>query len=248
MNMLLEDRVAVVTGAGSGIGRGIAEAMARAGAIVVAVDVDAAAAEATAAGIGDRASHQGCDITDRAACDALAAALVARHGRIDILVNNAGIVRRGPVREPGARMVWDAVMATNLDGAFNMVTAFVEPLIAAKGAVINVASIQAFVAGTELTAYSVSKGGIRNLTFSLATELSPLGVRVNAVAPGFVETPMTAGMREQPGHAARFGARVPLGRPGQPEDIALPVVFLASDMARYITGVVLPVDGGYLCY
>jgi NAD(P)-dependent dehydrogenase (short-subunit alcohol dehydrogenase family) len=140
------------------------------------------------------------------------------------------------------------VLATNLDGAFNMVTAFVEHLIAAKGTVINLASVQAFVAGTELTAYSVSKGGIRNLTFSLATELSPLGVRVNAIAPGFVDTPMTAGMLGQPGHAARFGSRVALGRPALPADIALPAVFLASDMARYITGVTLPVDGGYLCY
>ena len=248
MKQLLQGRVAVVTGAGSGIGRGIAEAMAEAGACVVALDLNGETAKATAKSIGAGAAWRACDVADRAACDAAARTIVESHGRVDILVNNAGIVRRGTVRDLEARAVWDTVLATNLDGVFNMVTAFVEPLVAAKGAIVNIASVQAFVAGSNLTAYSVSKGGIRNLTFSLATELSPLGVRVNAIAPGFVDTPMTAGMRGNPAHAARFGPRIALGRPGAPRDIALPAVFLASDMARYVTGVTLPVDGGYLCF
>jgi NAD(P)-dependent dehydrogenase (short-subunit alcohol dehydrogenase family) len=248
MTGLLRDRVAVITGAGSGIGRAIAQAMAAAGAVVVALDLNESAARETADSIGAKAYFRACDVTDRGACDAAAAQLRSAHGRVDILVNNAGIVRRGTVRDAEARSTWDTVLAANLDGAYNMCTAFVEPLIEARGAIINIASIQAFVAGSNLTAYSVSKGGIRNLTFSLAAELSPQGVRVNAIAPGFTDTPMTQGMRNDPAHAARFGARVPLGRPALPIDIAMPAVFLASDMARYITGVTLPVDGGYLCY
>jgi NAD(P)-dependent dehydrogenase (short-subunit alcohol dehydrogenase family) len=248
MNALLKDRVAVVTGAGSGIGRGIAEAMADAGAVVVAVDLNGPQAKETADAIGARAHWHVCDVTDRAACDAAALALREAHGHIDILVNNAGVVRRGSVLDAQARATWDAVLDTNLNGAFNMTTALVQSLVQTRGAIINIASIQSFVAGSNLTAYSVSKGGIRNLTFSLATELSPLGVRVNAIAPGFIDTPMTQGVRNDPAHAARFATRVPLGRPGTPADIAMPAVFLASDMARYITGVTLPVDGGYLCY
>jgi NAD(P)-dependent dehydrogenase (short-subunit alcohol dehydrogenase family) len=248
MRGLLRDRVAVITGAGSGIGRGIAQTMAEAGATVVALDVKESAARETADLIGARAYSRGCDVVDRGACDAAAADLLAQHGRIDILVNSAGIVRRVSTREATARAVWDEVLAVNLHGAFNMITAFTEALIAARGAIINIASIQSFVAGSQLTAYSVSKGGIRNLTMNLAAELSPLGVRVNALAPGYIDTPMTQAMRNDPGHGARFASRVPLGRPGTPLDVAMPAVFLASDMAQFITGVTLPVDGGYLCY
>ncbi len=248
MNGLLQDRVAVITGAGSGIGRGIALAMAQAGAVIVALDVKESAARETAELIGRRAHSRACDVVDRDACDAAAVDLLAAHGRVDILVNSAGIVRRVSARDRAARATWDAVLAVNLNGAFNMITALTEPLISTRGTIINIASIQSFVAGSNLTAYSVSKGGIRNLTMNLAAELSPLGVRVNAIAPGYIDTPMTQAMRNDPAHAARFVSRVPLGRPGEPADIAMPAVFLASDMARFITGVTLPVDGGYLCY
>lgn len=248
MEGLLADRVAVVTGAGSGIGRGIAMAMAQAGAVVMALDLDAAAAAATAALIGPAASHHACDVTDRCACDEVARLVEARHGRVDVLVNNAGIARRGSVLDADARRVWDGLMATNLGGAYNMVTAMADLLVEAGGAIVNLSSVQGFVAGSNLTAYSASKGAVRGLTTSLAAELGPRGVRVNAIAPGFVETAMTAGMQESGAYQARFGARVALGRPGAPEDIAMAAVFLASDMARYVTGVTLPVDGGYLCY
>jgi NAD(P)-dependent dehydrogenase (short-subunit alcohol dehydrogenase family) len=248
LKSLLQDRVAVITGAGSGIGRGIAQAMAEAGALIVALDLRKKAARETAAMIGERAHFIECDVADRSACDAAAAESLAQHGRVDILVNSAGIVRRVSARDAAARAVWDEVLTVNLDGAFNMITALVEPLIAARGAIINIASIQSFVAGSNLTAYSVSKGGIRNMTINLAAELSPLGVRVNALAPGFIDTPMTQEISADPAHRARFAARVPLGRPGTPRDVAMPAVFLASDMAQFITGVTLPVDGGYLCY
>jgi len=248
MRGLLQDRVAVITGAGSGIGRGIAQAMAEAGAVVVAIDLQDSAARETADLIGARAYSRRCDVADRGACDAVAAELTVKYGQMDILVNSAGIVRRVSMRDAAVRAVWDEVLAVNLNGTFNMITAFTEALVVARGAIVNIASIQSFVAGSNLTAYSVSKGGIRNLTMNLATELSPLGVRVNALAPGYIDTPMTQSMGNDVSHAARFVSRVPLGRPGTPLDVAMPAVFLASNMAQYITGVTLPVDGGYLCY
>lgn len=247
---LLEGRIAVVTGAGSGIGRAIAQAMAREGATIAALDRNSEASTATIAAIGGTSRSFACDIADRADCDRAAAEVAGAFERVDILVNNAAIIQRAGTGESNARAVWDEVLRVNLDGAYNMITAFQESLVASKGAIVNMASTHAFVAGPKSTAYTVSKSGIHSLTFSLATELGPKGVRVNAVAPGYTETPMNIGPDSAPGFdfSERFGPRTPLGRPAQPEDIALPVIFLASDMARYITGVTLRVDGGYLCY
>ncbi len=246
MTGLLDGRVALITGAGSGIGEAIAHAMADAGARVVAVDIDGTAAERTAAAIGRGAASFACDVTDRAGCDALAAAVRNRIGAISILVNNAGIIRRGTVMAPRTREDWDATLAVNLDGPYNMVTAFLDQLRETKGSIINIGSIQSFVALPNSAAYTASKGGVRLLTKALAIELSPLGIRVNAIGPGFTATPLNAKAREDAAYMANFESRIPLGRIGTPEDIAGPAVFLASDMARYITGVTLPVDGGYL--
>jgi len=243
---LLDSRIALVTGAGSGIGEAIAHAMAQAGARVIVVDIDGPAAERTATGIGGSAAHYVCDVADRGQCDALAAAVRREIGPISILVNNAGIIRRGAVTEPNAREDWDATLAVNLDGPYNMVTAFLDQLRETRAAVINIGSIQSFVALPNSAAYTTSKGGVRLLTKALAIELSPLGIRVNAIGPGFVATPLNARARENPDYMANFSGRIPLGRIGAPEDIAGPAVFLASEMARYITGVTLPVDGGYL--
>jgi NAD(P)-dependent dehydrogenase (short-subunit alcohol dehydrogenase family) len=243
---LLDGRLALITGAGSGIGEAIAMAMAAAGARVVAVDIDGAAAERTAKAIGAAAASFRCDVTDRGMCDALAGTVRQRIGPVSILVNNAGIIRRGTVGEPHTREDWDATMAVNLDGPYNMVTAFLDQLRETKAAVINIGSIQSFVALPNSAAYTTSKGGVRLLTKALAIELSPLGIRINAIGPGFVATPLNARARENPAYMANFEDRIPMGRIGAPEDIAGPAVFLASDMARYITGVTLPVDGGYL--
>ncbi|MGC2201609.1 MAG: glucose 1-dehydrogenase [Stellaceae bacterium] len=243
---LLDSRIALITGAGSGIGEAIAHAMAKAGAGVIAVDIDGTAAERTATAIGAQATSFACDVTDRAGCDSLAAAVRARTGAISILINNAGIIRRGTVTEPNTREDWDATLAVNLDGPYNMVTAFLDQLRETKGAIINIGSIQSFVALPNSAAYTTSKGGVRLLTKALAIELSPLGIRVNAIGPGFTATPLNAKAREDAAYMANFTNRIPLGRIGTPEDIAGPAVFLASDMARYITGVTLPVDGGYL--
>ena len=246
MTGLLDGRLALITGAGSGIGEAIAHAVADAGARVVAVDIDGGAAERTAAAIGRAAASFACDVTDRVGCDGLAAAVRSRVGAISILVNNAGIIRRGTVMEPNTREDWDATLAVNLDGPYNMVTAFLDQLRETKGSIINIGSIQSFVALPNSAAYTTSKGGVRLLTKALAIELSPLGIRVNAIGPGFTATSLNAKAREDPVYMANFASRIPLGRIGTPEDIAGPAVFLASDMARYITGVTLPVDGGYL--
>ncbi len=243
---LLAGRVALVTGAGSGIGEGIARGMAGQGARVVAVDIDGAAASRTAASIGGEARAFPCDVTDRAACDALAAALRRELGAVSILVNNAGIIRRGAVTAATARADWDATLAVNLDGPYNMSTAFLEHLRESRGAIVNIGSIQSFVALPNSAAYTASKGGVRALTKALAIELSPLGIRVNAIGPGLIATPLNAKARENPDYMKNFTDRIPLGRIGTPEDIAPVAVFLASDMAGYITGVTLPVDGGYL--
>ena len=246
MNGLLDGRLALITGAGSGIGAAIAHAMAKAGARIIAADIEGAAAERTVKAIGADAVSFACDVSDRNRCDALAAAVRGQIGAISVLVNNAGIIRRGTVMEPNARTDWDATLAVNLDGPYNMVTAFLGQLRETKGAIINIGSIQSFVALPNSAAYTTSKGGVRLLTKALAIELSPLGIRVNAIGPGFTATPLNAKAREDPAYMANFASRIPLGRIGTPEDIAGPAVFLASDMARYITGVTLPVDGGYL--
>ena len=246
MNGLLDGRLALITGAGSGIGAAIAHAMAKAGARIIAADIEGAAAERTVKAIGADAVSFACDVSDRNRCDALAAAVRGQIGAVSILVNNAGIIRRGTVMEPNARTDWDATLAVNLDGPYNMVTAFLGQLRETKGAIINIGSIQSFVALPNSAAYTTSKGGVRLLTKALAIELSPLGIRVNAIGPGFTATPLNAKAREDPAYMANFASRIPLGRIGTPEDIAGPAVFLASDMARYITGVTLPVDGGYL--
>lgn len=243
---LLDGRIALITGAGSGIGEAIAIAMAEAGARIVSVDINVGAAVRTAKRVGGEAVGHACDVTDRSSCDALAAELRRDVGPVSVLVNNAGIIRRGKISEVTARRDWDDTLAVNLDGPYNMVTAFLSQLRETRGAVINIGSIQSFVALPNSAAYTTSKGGIRMLTKHLAMELGPLGIRVNAIGPGFTATPLNADARQNQEYMANFTGRIPLGRIGAPEDIAGPAVFLASDMARYVTGVTLPVDGGYL--
>jgi len=242
MAALLDGRLALVTGGGSGIGEGIARAMAEHGARVIVADINEAAAERVAASIGGDTAHYELDVSDRFACDALARSV----GPISVLVNNAGIIRRGKLEADSARTDWDATMAVNLDGPYNMVTAFMEQLKATKGCVINIGSVQSFVALPNSAAYTASKGGVRALTKALAIELSPQGVRVNAIGPGLIATPLNAQARRNPEYMANFSQRIPLGRAGEPADIAGAAVFLASDLARYVTGVTLPVDGGFL--
>jgi NAD(P)-dependent dehydrogenase (short-subunit alcohol dehydrogenase family) len=248
MEGLLQGRRALVTGAGSGIGEGIAHAMSRAGAFVIATDVNGEAATRTAAMIGADAAAFQLDVTNRPDVDALAHRIQVELGPIDTLVNNAGIIRRGTVDAATTREDWDATLAVNLDGVFNMVTAFLAQLKATRGCIINIGSIQSFVALPNSAAYTASKAAIRGLTQHLATELSPQGIRVNAIGPGLIATPLNERARQNPDYMANFATRIPLGRIGTPDDIAGPAVFLASDLARYVTGITMPVDGGFLAY
>jgi NAD(P)-dependent dehydrogenase (short-subunit alcohol dehydrogenase family) len=241
----LAGRLALVTGAGRGNGAAIAAGLAAAGARVIATDIDATAAAATAARIGGGAQGFGLDVADAAACAALAGKVGAL-GTLAILVNNAGILLRGRLTDADAAAAWERTMAVNLGGIFNVTTAFVPALKRSRGAVINIASINSFVAPVGAGAYAVSKAGVVQLTRALATELAEDGVRVNAIAPGMIETEMSAATRADPERLGQFMRHIPMRRTGQPEELVGPVLFLASDAASYVTGAVLPVDGGYL--
>jgi 3-oxoacyl-[acyl-carrier protein] reductase len=249
MTGLLQTHIAVITGAGSGIGRAIALGYAREGAQIVAVDVDGDAAAKTAAEItetGGTARHFTLDIADRAACRALAGQV----GRISILVNNAGIARRNGMTGAADAVVqdWEDIIAINLTGVFNVTHAFLEPLRASKGRIVNIGSIQSFVhiRTPSSPAYTASKHGVLGFTRALAAELGRDGVRVNAIGPGFIATPLNAGTRASNPDAVKiFMDHTPLGRAGSPEDIVGPAIFLASDLSNYVTGSIVMADGGY---
>lgn len=247
---LLEGQVAVVTGAGRGNGAAIATGLARAGALVCCADVDGDAARETAARInadGGQAMGVTWNIADRASGEAALAEVHAFAPQVSILVNNAGVEAGSRLGEPEFDTGWQRVMDVNLRGTMLCVEFLLPDLRATRGSIINVASIQSFIAyqaGT--SAYAASKAALAQLTRSLAVDLATDGVRVNAIAPGFIETAMTAGTRGDPERLAKFRARTPLQRMGQPAELAGPVVFLASTLASYITGAVLPVDGGLL--
>lgn len=245
----MQDKRVLVTGAGRGLGAAIAQGFANQGAAVIVADVDAALAEATAQairGAGGKALPAVLDVTDAAAVRAYAQRSATEHGNLDILVNNAGISARAPFDDPNTPEIWERVMSVNLQGTFNVTHAFVEQLKATRGAIVNLCSIVAYGCSISTAGYVVSKGGVRSFTEVLARDLAPHGVRVNAVAPGLMETEMTAGQRAQAQGTDWYMKRAPMARAGRADEIVGPVLFLASDMASYVSGVVLPVDGGYL--
>ena len=250
---LLQNHIAVVTGAGSGIGRGIALGYAREGANVVVLDINGETGGKTAADIraeGGKAHHFTLDVTDRAACRATAAKVASEVGQVSILVNNAGINRRNAFAgDPDAIVKdWQDIMAVNLNGVFNVTHAFVGHLRANKGRVVNIASIQSFmhVRTPNSVAYTTSKHGVLGFTRALAAELGRDGVRVNAIGPGFIETPLNERVRAtSPELVKIFIDHTPLGRTGTPEDIVGPALFLASDLSGYVTGSIVMADGGY---
>ena len=250
---LLQNHIAAVTGAGSGIGRAIARGYAREGASVVALDIDGAAAGQTAAEIKDAGNHAhafSLDVTDRDACRAVAAQIADKVGAVSILVNNAGITRRNAFTGDPDTVAkdWHDVLDINLNGVFNVTQAFLAPLRASKGRIVNLGSIQSFIhlRTPSSPAYTASKHGVLGFTKALAAELGKDGVRVNAIGPGFIETPLNADVRaKRPELVQIFLDHTPLGRAGRPEDIVGPAIFLASDMAAYVTGTILMADGGY---
>ena len=245
----MQDKWVLVTGAGRGLGAAIARGFAQQGATVIVADVDADAAAATAQAIrdaGDKAAAAVLDVTDAAAVRAFAQRFATDHGNLNILVNNAGIGALERFEDPKTPETWERVMSVNLQGTFNVTHAFVEQLKAARGVIINLCSVVAYGCSTSPASYTVSKGGVRSFTEVLARDLAPHGVRVNAIAPGLMETDMTAGLRGRPQGTDWYTQRTPMARAGRAEEIVGPVLFLASDMASYVNGVVLPVDGGYL--
>jgi NAD(P)-dependent dehydrogenase (short-subunit alcohol dehydrogenase family) len=250
---LLDKHIAVVTGAGSGIGRAIALGFAKEGALVVVLDINAESAAKTAAdarAAGGKAKSFMLDVTDSMACRDMAAKVASEVGVVSILVNNAGINRRNAFAGDADAVIkdWQDIMAINLNGVFNVTHAFLAVLRAAKGRIINIASIQSFmhVRTPNSPAYTTSKHGVLGFTRALAAELGKDGVRVNAIGPGLIETPLNERVRAtQPELVKIFLDHTPLGRTGKPEDMVGPALFLASDMSAYVTGAIVMADGGY---
>jgi len=246
---LLEGRLALITGAGQGNGRALALGLAQAGARVIATDINANSVEETARLVrteGGEAWSFVLDVTSPPACEALAVRIGQEIGKVDLLVNNAGIIIRENMSSPHAGANWRKTLDVNVHGTFNVTHAFLTAIKNTSGSIINIASIAAYAGQGASLGYSPSKGAIKMFTQSLAQELAPLGVRVNALAPGVIETPMTAATRDDPVRLQSFMTRIPMGRLGQPEDLVGPVIFLASEMSRYVTGTTLAVDGGFL--
>lgn len=246
---LLNGDVALVTGAAQGNGRAIALGLAAAGAAVALGDVNLAGAEAVAAEIrtaGGKAMAGAVDVSRPEACAAFAAQAEAALGPASILINNAGIIRRVTLDDADYDADWDDTLRINLTGSKNMLRAALPQLRKTKGRVVNLGSIMSFVSAPRNSAYSASKGAIRQFTKALAIELAADGIRVNAIAPGVIATPMTEATRNDANAIGRFLQHTPMGRVGEPDELVGPVVFLVSRLSSYVTGTMLPVDGGYL--
>lgn len=241
----LENRIAVVTGAGRGIGRAIALKFAAEGADVVCISRTAENSEKVAAevrALGRRAWAHAVDVAAAASVSAAAEKILADCGKVDVLVNNAGVTRDGLLMMM-KEADWDAVLDTNLKGAFLVTKAFSRSMLKQRaGRIINIASVIGLIGNAGQCNYAASKAGLIGFTQSCARELASRGITVNAIAPGFVETDMTAGLKEEA--RAALLKQIPLGFLGAVEDIAGAALYLASPAGRYVTGQVLTVDGG----
>ena len=237
----LRGKGALVTGAGRGLGRAMAVALAEAGADVAAVDVE------PLDGIGSATR----ELDLRALTPDAAAELVAwarsELGDLSVLVNNAGMIRRAPAAETTAED-WHEVIALNLTAPFFLAQAFARALLdeGGRGSIVNVVSMNSFHGGMQVPAYTASKHGLLGLTRALANEWTGRGIRVNGIAPGWMATELTAALREDPARDEALLARLPIGRWGEPADLAGAVVYLASDASSYVSGSFVAVDGGYL--
>ena len=234
MSFDLTGQTALVTGARRGIGKAAAHALANAGAHVIGASASA--------GDGDGFPSFRCDLGDRSAVYAL----VERLPAIDILVLNAGTIQRKPAAEHGDDM-WDRVLDVNLTAPFVLARELGRPMVErGRGKIIFVASLLAFQGGINVPGYAASKGGIAQLTKALANEWAGKGVNVNAIAPGYIATDNTEGLRQDETRSRQILERIPAGRWGTPDDLAGAFVFLASPAAAYVHGAVLPIDGGWL--
>ena len=250
----LSGRVAVVTGGGRAIGLACSHALAEAGAKVVIADIDPAVAaegQAELVKAGLEADTITLDVTNPDQVTAGAQEIVSRHGAVDILVNNAGIARSGVPAEDVADEHWRNVIDVNLNGVFWCCRAFGGHMLSAgKGAVVNIGSMSGFIVNKpqEQSYYNASKAAVHHLTRSLAAEWGERGVRVNAVAPTYIETPLTKFGMDDPKMYPVWLESTPMRRVGQPDEIASVVLFLASDAASLMTGSIVLADGGYCCW
>ena len=245
----LEGKTAVVTGGTSGIGRAIAIGLAEAGADVVATGRRHQQVEETAQEIetrGRRTLRQPADVCDRASLEKLLAAVLEKFGKIDILVNCAGIIKRTPTIDV-AEDEWNGIVNTNLTGTLRACQIFGRTMLErGYGRIVNIASLNSFVALAEVAAYAASKAGVASLTRSLAVEWSKKGVTVNAIAPGVFRTDINARLLDSTARGKELLMRTPMGRFGRTEELVGAAIFLASDSASFVTGEVLVVDGGFL--
>jgi 2-deoxy-D-gluconate 3-dehydrogenase len=244
----LTGKVALVTGARTGLGRAIAVALARAGADVAGLGSQSmpdARQDVTA--MGRRFAEVVTNLKVSQDYDAIVARIEAELGVIDVLVNNAGIIRRANVLE-FSEADWDEVMAVNLKAVFLLSQAVARRMVANQiaGRVINIASVLSFQGGIRVPAYTAAKHGLAGLTRALANELAPHGITVNAIAPGYMATDNTTALRNDASRARQILDRIPMGRWGRPDDLAPAVLFLASPASGYVTGTIVPVDGGWL--
>lgn len=238
------DRVVIVTGAGSGIGAATAVRFSEEGASVVLAGDTRGKLDKVAAGLpAERTLVHETDVSDYAQVQALVEATVKRFGGLHVLVSNAGIATEGKAVE-GELEDWNKVMSVNAGGVFHGAKAAMPHLIRSRGCIVNTASVSGTGGDWEMGFYNASKGAIVNLTRSLALDHGADGVRVNAVCPSFTRTPMTEDMEKNEDLMARFMERIPLGRPAEASEVAAVIAFLASEDASFVTGVMLPVDGG----
>jgi len=246
----LDGQVALITGCSRGIGQAMADALADAGADIVGIS---ASLNPETSAVGDAVRKRGrrfsgfrCDLSDRNAVDRVLEEVLNRHPVIDVLVNNAGIVRRSPA-EDHSDALWDMVLEVNLSAVFRVSRRIGTTMLErGRGSIISTASILSDQGGLNVAGYAASKAGLANLTRSLANEWAGRGVRVNAIAPGYVKTEMTEVLQADPQRSRQILERIPAGRFGSPDDLRGPVVFLASDASRYMHGETLVVDGGWM--
>ena len=247
----LDGKVAVVTGAARGIGFATAEALAEADALVVITDMDGAGAAKAAAALGGKADSIALDVTDPRAVERVQAEIVKRHGKVDVLVNNAGIAISFKPAETMEDETWNKVIDVNLNGVFWCCRAFGKHMLEqGSGVIVNLGSISAQIVNypQEQANYNASKAGVHHLTRSLAAEWASRGVRVNCVAPTYIETDLTRDVAANREISKHWIDGTPMGRMGQPSEIASVILFLASDASSLMTGSIVYADGGYICW
>lgn len=249
----LAEQVGIVTGGGQGLGQAFCLAFADAGADIVVAEINAETGPVTVAQVerlGRRGLFVETDVTDGASVDRMVERTLATFGRIDFIVNNAGITKWAPAEEV-AEEDWRAVMAVNLDGLFYCCQSVAGPMKERhEGRIINVASMSGLIVNRPQAqaSYNASKAAVIHLTRSLACEWASYGIRVNAIAPGYMATPMAQPFFDDPAYGGEWLRAIPMARPGQPDELAGAAIYLASDASSYVTGEVLVVDGGYTAW